>query len=287
MESVVAGIVGIILLAPLIGLNVLVSIGKSFSEKVGPLVGRLVKEEVALSPQQEHRFKRLDRLFQFVWLVVGAAAAVFLLARAGPSGALAVIGTIGGAVGIFIAFKSGAMLTRFVAYAFHDRAVVREKAGQIPLGGLISKAIVPGIAANAVFLLVWALLFRVANVAVKGIGEAGANWLPIGLWLGGLVFGYVYGIWRSGEDPRFLLRDDFGVVAFMGIMKADKERQKAERSIARLKEKVPMPPPTEAAKKVTQLAEEVKEKAVREAGEKLAEEAKRKARRFRPPGMKM
>ncbi|MBA7689364.1 hypothetical protein ES703_97870 [subsurface metagenome] len=70
-------------------------------------------------------------------------------------------------------------------YAFHDRAVVREKAGQIPLGGLISKAIVPGIAANAVFLLVWALLFRVANVAVKGIGEAGANWLPIGLWLGG------------------------------------------------------------------------------------------------------
>lgn len=49
MKSVVASIVGITL-APLIGLNVLVSIGKSFSKKVGPLVGRLVKEEVALSP---------------------------------------------------------------------------------------------------------------------------------------------------------------------------------------------------------------------------------------------
>jgi len=91
MKSVVASIVGITL-APLIGLNVLVSIGKSFSKKVRPLVGRLVKEEVALSPQQEHRFKRLDRLFQFVWLIVSAAAAVFLLARASPSGALAVIG---------------------------------------------------------------------------------------------------------------------------------------------------------------------------------------------------
>jgi len=275
MESVLAGIVGMILLAPLIGLNVLISIGKSFSKKVGSLVGQLVKEEVALSPQQEHRFKRLDQLFQFVWLVVGVAGAVFLLARAGPSGALAVMGTIGGAVSIFIAFKSGAMLTRFVAYAFHDRTIVRERAGQIPLGDLISKAIVPVIAANVVFLLVWVLLFRVANVAVKSIGEAGANWLPIGLWLGGLVFGYVYGIWRSGEDPRFLLRDSFGVVAFMGIMKADKERQKAERSIARLKEKMPMPLSTEAAKeaakKVTQLAEEVK----------------RKARRFRSPGMKM
>ena len=269
MESVAAGIVGIVLLAPLVGLNLVVSIGKIFSKKVGSLVGQVVREEVALSPQQEHHFKRLDRLFQFVWLIVGTAAAVFLLARAGPSGALAVIGTIGGAVGIFVAFKSGAMLTRFVAYAFHDRAVVRQKAGQIPLGGLISKAIVPGVVANAVFLLVWALLFRVANVGVKGIGEAGANWLPLGLWLGGLVFGYVYGIWRSREEPRFLLRDDLGVVAFMGIMKVDKERQKAEKSIARLKEKVPMPPPTEV--KVTQ----------------LADEAKRKTRRFRPPGTKM
>lgn len=275
MESVAVGIVGVILLAPLIGLNVLVSMGKSFSKKVGALVSQLIKEEVALSPEQQRYFKRLDRLFQLMWLLIGAAAAGFLLARGGPNGALAVIGAIGGAAGIFLAFKSGAMLTRFVAYAFHDRALIREKAGHIPLGSLVSKAILPSIAANAVFLLVWALLFRVANVGVKGIGEAGANWLPIGLWLGGLAFGYLYGVWRSGKDPRFLLRDDLGVVAFMGIMKADKERQSVEKRIAALREKVPVPLPKEVAKEVTQLGEEAKSK--------LATEMKEKAKRFRLP----
>ena len=251
MESILAGVVGTILLVPLIGLNIIISMGKSFSKKVGGLVSSLVKEEVVLAPAEERHFKQLDRIFQLLWFLVGAGAAIFMLVRAGPSGALAVIGTIAGAVGIFMAFKSGALLTRFVAYAFHDRTLLREKAGQIPLGSLISKAIVPGVLANTAFLLVWALLFRLANVGVKGIGEAGVNWLPIGLWLGGLVFGYAYGRWRSREDPRFLLRDDLGVVAFMGIMKADKERQSIDRGLASLRGKVLAP---------TQTAQKAKEK---------------------------
>jgi len=244
MESIVAGLVGTILLVPLIGLNIIISMGKSFGKKVGGLVSSLVKEEVVLPPVEERHFKRLDRLFQLVWFLVGAGAAIFVLARAGPSGALAVVGTIAGAVGIFMAFKSVALLTRFVAYAVHDRTLVRKKTGQIPLGSLVSKAIVPGVLANAAFLLVWALLFRLANVGVRGMGEAGVNWLPLGLWLGGLVFGYAFGLWRSREDPRFLLRDDLGVVAFMGIMKVDKERQSIGRSLASLRGKVLAPAQT-------------------------------------------
>lgn len=237
MESVAAGIVGMVLLVPLVGLNLVLSMGKTFSKKVAGLVGSLVKEEAVLSPEEERRFKRLERLFLLVWVLAGGGAGIYFIIAADPTGVAGVIGVIGGAVGLFTAFKSGALLTRFVAYAFHDRRLITEKAGEIPLGSLVSKAVLPGIAANALFLLVWVLLFRMAKVGVA-VGEGGANWLPLGLWLGGLVFGYVYGMWRAHEDPRFLMRDDLGVVAFMGVMKADRERQKVDRNIASLRERI-------------------------------------------------
>lgn len=282
MELEIAGIIANVLLAPLIGLNLVISMGKTFAKKVGGLVGKLVKEEVAVSPEQERHFKRLDRVFQFAWLLVGVIGVVFFFVQSRPADVLAVVGLLGGAAGIFVAFRSGALLTRFVAYAFHDRAMIRQTSEGVPLGGLVSKAILPGISANAIFLLVFALMFRFARI---GFGN-GDSWFPLGLWLAGLIFGYVYGTWRSRLDPRFLLQDDLGVVAFLGIMKADKEMQKIDASVAAYKAAL-----REKAAASTEMAREAKEKvdkAITSLNEgvavpspkEAAQEVKEKAKRF-------
>ena len=196
-------IASLMLLLIFIGINITVGLGRLFGRFAGVTLRRALGVDL---PENEK--KGWERLFTLVWLPIGLWA-FFKLWGWSVSG---VIGALFG----FLAFRSGANLTRSLVYSIHDRKIVEEH-GEGRLLSVIGKATGLSVLLEGTFAFSFALAYKLLSATITP-GRS-ANQFILLLWLGGLAFGLVFGWFIARNNRGILLRNAILVVGFFAAKK--------------------------------------------------------------------
>ena len=207
-------IASLMLLLIFIGINIAVGLGRLFGRFAGVTLRRALGVDL---PENEK--KGWERLFTLVWLPIGLWA-FFKLWSWSVSG---VIGAIFG----FLAFRSGANLTRSLVYSIHDRKIVEEH-GEGRLLSVIGKATGLSVLLEGTFAFSFALAYKLLSATITP-GRS-ANQFILLLWLGGLAFGLFFGWFIAMNNRGILLRNAILVVGFFA---AKKGKTKVDGTVGR------------------------------------------------------
>ncbi len=145
------------------------------------------------SPLAKRNWK--DWVFTVTWLMVGLLS---VLISKPPS-----VFTLF----LFLAFKGGADLGAKLIYSIHDFRIVGRRAIG-PLALAVAASALPSI----LFLLTWKAFYHLLLNASAGILGIAVSKLSFDLWLYGLLFGMLFGIFRSMGESGVLLRGELAVV---------------------------------------------------------------------------
>ena len=223
-------IAALMLLLAFIGINIAVGLGRLFGRFAGVTLRRVLGVDL---PENEK--KGLERLFTLVWVPIGIWAFLRLWNWS--------VSGIAGAVFGFLAFRSGANLTRTLVYSIHDRKILEEH-GEGRLLSVIGKATGLSVLLEGTFAFSFALAYKLLSATITP-GRS-ANQFILLLWLGGLAFGLFFGWFIARNNKGILLRNAILVVGFFaakkGKSKVDGTVEKVGRVPRGFKGKGPRPP---------------------------------------------
>ena len=186
------------ILIPFIFINLFFSIGSLFQKKVSKFLRKILKEEEKLKDSQYNRFKLVNA---FIWIAVGGIT-VFLLNDPISLGALIV----------FIAFRSGATLSKRFIYGIHDTKIMKHQLSDKKISNIISSVLKVGIIVELSFLLVWGILYRYLSTSVKTNFGLEGNSLALFLWIAGFIYGMIFSMIQSNFSNQILLKNEIGIV---------------------------------------------------------------------------
>ena len=179
----------------------------------------------------ENEKKGIERAFTVAWLAVGAFA---LLRLRGAGIAASLFG--------FLAFRSGANITRTLFYGLHDQRIIEEYTEDSRLLGMVGTATKLSILLETVFVVAFALAYKALSVTMRPNGMS-ANTFIISLWLAGLAFGALFGWFIARDNRGILLQNAIAVVGFFatrkGKKKTDETVDRAKDTAKKLKSGVP------------------------------------------------
>ncbi len=192
-----AALLGYLLLIPFIAISLTVSAARLLFSVTGRVMVKLLRISI---PENEK--KRYEPLFTVIWVMVGVYAAR-QLENTNP---LVLILT-------FLTFRNGANITRKFIYGLHDMALVKEHAGR----SLMGRAVRLGILTEVLFLLIWAVSYRVITIGIRVLSGTGFSVFILCLWIAGALFGAVFGMLIARNNRGILLRDEIlTVLLFSG-----------------------------------------------------------------------
>ncbi len=208
--------------------NVLILLGRAFRSLTGTTWKKILRLNL---PENEKR--GWERLYTVIWLAVGLGAFITLWGWSLTRVVAAIFG--------FLAFRSGANVTRTLVYGFHDRRIIEEHGGGEGILGVMARATQLSLLLEIVFIVAFALAYKVFSVAVNpGVG---ANTFILYLWLAGLLFGAVFGWLITRNNRGILLRNIIATVGFFAVRKgktkADETAKTVKKVPDRLRSKVP------------------------------------------------
>ncbi len=214
-----ASIVVLMLLLPLLFMYIAIGLGKAFGARMGQLAARLVPEEEIATPQVEALRLRMHRMLGWAKLSVGLLGFVLGM-YALVSGAEGFsIGYIALVVVLAVAFRNGADLSTTFVYARHDARVIRARRSEVPAGRLLAPVLAISVSTSALFIVLWAILFFLAQVGAKTALGIRVNQWAVMLWMLGLITSAVIARTVARKESRFLLKDELGVGIFLGLVR--------------------------------------------------------------------
>ncbi len=196
-------IASLMLLLAFIGINIAVGLGRLFGRFAGVTLRRVLGVDL---PENEK--KGLERLFTLVWVPIGIWAFLRLWSWS--------VSGIAGAVFGFLAFRSGANLTRTLVYSIHDRKIIEEH-GEGRVLSIVGKATGLSLLLEAIFIFSFALAYKLLSATITP-GRS-ANQLILLLWMGGLAFGLFFGWFMTRNNRGILMRNAIVVVSFFATKK--------------------------------------------------------------------
>ncbi|WP_052696193.1 hypothetical protein [Palaeococcus ferrophilus] len=158
----------------------------------------------------ENEKKEWEKLYTLAWLTVGLWALWELRGQ-----------TLLGVMFSFLAFRSGANVGRLMVYHHHDARLI-ERTGGGRLLGMLSKVVKLLLLLEGSFLAAFALSYKVLSVPLRGGGTVGGFLLA--LWVGGFIFGLIFGVLISRNNRGVLLRDNVLTLAFFTVRDASTPR---------------------------------------------------------------
>ncbi|NJE85546.1 hypothetical protein E3E23_06870 [Thermococcus sp. CX2] len=171
----------------------------------------------------ENEKKSLERLYTIVWIAVGAWA-FWQLKNA--SWIAAIFG--------FLAFRSGANITRTLVYGLHDTRLIEQYTEDSRVLALVGKAAQLSILTETIFVVAFALVYKTLSVTLNPNGVSASSFIIL-LWLGGLVFGVLFWWLITRNNQGILLRNAMITVGFFtgrtGRQKVKKVGEKARSNL--------------------------------------------------------
>ncbi|NJE00358.1 hypothetical protein [Thermococcus sp. JdF3] len=210
-------------------INLSLMLMRAFGSLTGMAWRKVLRLEV---PENEK--KGIERLYTLVWIAVGAWAFWKLW---GASWSAAFFG--------FLAFRSGANITRTLVYGLHDQRVIEEYTEDSTVLGIIGMATKLSILLETIFVVAFALAYKAFSVTLSPNGMS-ANTFILSLWFSGLAFGLLFGWFIARNNRGILLQNAIATVGFFatkkGKKKTDETVKRAKDTTGKLKSKVPKLP---------------------------------------------
>ena len=200
---------------------------------LGSLTGMAWRKVLRLDIPENEK-KGIERLYTLAWIAVGIWGAWKVW---GASWSAAVFA--------FLAFRSGANITRTLVYGLHDQRLIEKYTEDSRVLGIVGTATKLSILLETVFVVAFALAYKALSVTLSPNGM-GANTFILSLWLAGLAFGLPFGWFIARNNRGILLRNAIATVGFFatrkGKRKTDETVKKAKGTTGKLKSKVPKLP---------------------------------------------
>ncbi len=211
----------------LLSLFIIFSVVVLFARTVGSLTGMAWRTVLRLDlPENEKR--GWERLYTLIWLAVGLWAFITLWGWS--------LMRIAGAIFGFLAFRSGANVTRTLVYGLHDRRIIKEQGSGGTVLGVVARATELSLLLETVLVLAFALAYKALSVAIRpGVG---VNTFIVYLWLSGLLFGLLFGWFIARNNRGILLRNAIATVGFFTIRKGKSKAGKTVEAVKKAPEKL-------------------------------------------------
>ncbi|CAI1492517.1 conserved membrane protein of unknown function [Thermococcus nautili] len=191
-----------------IGINLWLSLTRLITRITGKLVRRVLRVEL---PENEK--KAIERLFTPIWIGVGLY------------GAWKVRWDYLAMLFAFLAFRSGANVSKLLVYSHHDGKILKNLRGR--LLGTLARVTRLGLLLEGTFILALALAYKTLSALSTSRGPVGIFILK--LWLLGLLSGFVFGWFVARNNGGILLRDQIALVLlFAGKKGVEKTEEKVE-----------------------------------------------------------
>ena len=187
----------------------------------GKIAGATLKRTLHIDVPQNEK-KGLERLFTIIWIVVGLY------------GALRVRWDILAMVFAFLAFRSGANVSRTLVYSIHDGKIVEGYTKDSRALGIIGKAVKISLLLESLFVIAFAIAYKALSMTTNPSGSSTSLFIA-GLWIVGLVFGAVFGWLIASNNRGILLENQIAVVWFFT---GKKGKEKTEKTIETTTKKV-------------------------------------------------
>lgn len=201
-------IISFLLLLVFLGINLWLSLLRI----MGKIAGKLAKKALRVELPENEK-KNLERLFTPIWVIVGLY------------GLWKVRWDYLAMLFAFLAFRSGANVSRLLVYSHHDGKILGEIRGR--LLGTLARATKLGLLLEGIFVLALALSYKALSTVSTQRSSAGT--FLIELWLAGLVFGFVFGWLIARNNRGILLKDQILLVLlFAGKKGVEKTEETKE-----------------------------------------------------------
>ncbi|NJF25036.1 hypothetical protein [Thermococcus sp. Bubb.Bath] len=212
MKAMLSKIIGIILLLAFISIQTGLMMVRFFRKGMTTVLGRVIPADI---PENEK--KSWEIIYTIVWLVIGLWALWELKDK-----------TILGAFFGFFAFRGGANVGKLVIYSRHDAKLV-ERLGSGRVLEMISTVTKLSLLLESLFLAALAFSYKALSVTLKGGGTAGRFLLL--LWLGGFIFGTLFGLFIARNNRGILLKDSLSTLAFFTMRKVSVKTSSASEKL--------------------------------------------------------
>ncbi|TFF93271.1 MAG: hypothetical protein EU543_04015 [Promethearchaeota archaeon] len=178
-------------------INLFISFGSFFQNRLAKLFQKLIKTEKNLENSHERTLKILNFL---IWIIIGIIG-ILLLENLFSLGTLFV----------FLAFRSGATLSKRFIFGIHDIKVMKNNLSEGKITKIISRIVEITIFTELLYLLAWAIFYRALNTSVKTIFEIEGSIFILSIWLIGLLYGIIFSLIQTIFSKGFLLKNEIGI----------------------------------------------------------------------------
>ncbi|WP_297463845.1 hypothetical protein [Thermococcus sp.] len=177
----------------------------------------------------ENEKKGWERLYTLIWLAVGLWAFWKLWGWSLTRVVAAVFG--------FLAFRSGANITRTLVYSLHDRKIIEEYTGDSRLLRIVGRATELSLLLESLFVVSFALLYKTLSVTLNPGGRSASAFI-LYLWLAGLLFGLLFGWFIARNNRGILMRNAIATVGFFALRKGKKKADETVDAVKKAPEKL-------------------------------------------------
>ncbi|WP_099209553.1 hypothetical protein [Thermococcus henrietii] len=201
------------ILSPLIILIFIgINLWLSFIRFTAKITGKLARKALHIELPENEK-KALEGLFTPIWIGVGLY------------GAWKVRWDYLAMLFAFLAFRSGANVSKLLVYSHHDGEILKDLRGR--LLGTLARVTRLGLLLEGAFILALALAYKALSALSTSRGPVGIFILK--LWLLGLLSGFAFGWLVARNNGGILLRDQIALVLlFAGKKGVEKTEEKVE-----------------------------------------------------------
>ncbi|MFW9829463.1 MAG: hypothetical protein ACFFEY_17955 [Candidatus Thorarchaeota archaeon] len=198
-----------IILIPFIIGNISLVIASFFQKKITLFIKSSLKLEDKFKDSKVKIFNITNTI---VWIAVGLVFALNLDIIISLSALI-----------VFLAFRGGFTLSKRFIFGICDVVIAKSNCSNKKLRNVIYREISIGIIFVLLFVLMWGILYRYINVAVRSIFGIETNLLLIILWVGGFFYGLISSLIVSIVSINLLLKNEINnMLLFSGVVLREK-----------------------------------------------------------------
>jgi hypothetical protein len=209
-------LIAFLILIPFIFINIFLWFGSFLQKRISTF---LLKKFGALENFKRSHYKKFNLFHSIIWISVGLLNVLLLDEKIS-------LGTII----IFLAFRSGANLSKRFIFGIHDTIIIKKNFSNSKVETKLTFLVRLGTITELSFLVIWGVLYQYLSVSVKSLLGVEVNLLVIMLWIIGFIYGILSSLILSKISDQILLQNEFGIAMLLsGQLLRDKVENKIKR----------------------------------------------------------